>query len=111
MGTLSRPPRVSHSAASALTRWEAQRLGFAAGVVAALCMLAAIVLLRPASGRPSLPEILADGILLLLPGQLFATLLDTLQHAAKPLLFLSEAVGIVVVGGLLGRWYGVRPRR
>src|ERR671933_495834 len=92
-----------------LDTYNARRFGFAAGVVAALVMLVAIVVLRLASGAISLPEIVADGFLLLLPGALFSTLLDTLQRSAKPIMYLGVAVGMVVVGGGLGRWYGSRP--
>ncbi|MBV9354546.1 MAG: molybdopterin-dependent oxidoreductase [Chloroflexi bacterium] len=86
-----------------------QRLGFAAGVGAAIVMLVAMVVLRLIAEVPSLLEILADGILLLLPGALFSAVLDQLQHAAKPLFYVALAIGTLVVGGLLGRWYASNP--
>jgi DMSO/TMAO reductase YedYZ molybdopterin-dependent catalytic subunit len=86
-----------------------QRLGFAAGVAAALAMLVAMVVLRLIADVPSLLEILADGILLLLPGALFSAVLDQLQHAAKPLLYVAMAIGTLLVGGGLGRWYASDP--
>ena len=92
-----------------LETYNARRFGFAAGVVAALVMLAAIVVLRLASGAISLPEIVADGFLLLLPGAVFSTILDTLQRSAKPIMYLGVAVGMVIVGGGLGRWYASTP--
>jgi DMSO/TMAO reductase YedYZ molybdopterin-dependent catalytic subunit len=86
-----------------------QRLGFAAGVAAALVMLVAMVVLRLIAEVPSLLEILSDGILLLLPGALFSAVLDQLQHAAKPLFYVALAIGTLVVGGALGRWYASSP--
>jgi DMSO/TMAO reductase YedYZ molybdopterin-dependent catalytic subunit len=93
----------------ALARLNARRFGFAAGVIAALVMLLALVLLRLVSGVISLLEVVADGFLLLLPGALFSTILDTLQRSAKPLMYLGVAVATIVVGGVLGRWYSSQP--
>jgi DMSO/TMAO reductase YedYZ molybdopterin-dependent catalytic subunit len=92
-----------------LSRSNRVRLGFAAGVGAALVMLLAMALLRLVSGVPSMAEILADGLLLLLPGAAFSALLDALQRAAKPLLYAGIAIGALVVGGGLGRWYAGKP--
>src|SRR5947209_7894935 len=92
-----------------LMAYSAQRFGFTAGVGAALIMLVPLVVLRLVSGVISLPEILAEGFLQLLPGAVFSTLLDSLQRSAKPLMYLGITIGIVIVGGLLGRWYATRP--
>jgi DMSO/TMAO reductase YedYZ molybdopterin-dependent catalytic subunit len=92
-----------------LPRYNAQRIGFTAGVIAAAVMLAAIIVLRLLSGVESLPEIVAEGILVNLPGALFSSVLDALQHSAKPLFYLGVGIGILLVGGLLGRWFGARP--
>jgi DMSO/TMAO reductase YedYZ molybdopterin-dependent catalytic subunit len=86
-----------------------QRLGFAAGVGAAIVMLVAMVVVRLIAEVPSLLEVLADGILLLLPGALFSAVLDQLQHAAKPLFYVALAIGTLLVGGALGRWYASNP--
>src|SRR5215216_5746317 len=88
-----------------LPSYNAQRIGFASGVVAAMLMLLAIVVLRVLSGVVSLPEVVAEGLLLLMPGALFSAILDSLQHAAKPLFYLAVAIGMLVVGGFFGRWY------
>jgi len=98
---LTREPR--------LPTYNARRIGFAAGVVAAVVMLLAIVVLRVLSGVTSLPEVVAEGLLSVMPGALFSAVLDSLQQAAKPLFYLSVAIGMVLVGGLLGRWYGTQP--
>jgi DMSO/TMAO reductase YedYZ molybdopterin-dependent catalytic subunit len=92
-----------------LPAYNAQRIGFAAGVVAAVVMLLAIVILRVLSGVTSLPEVVAEGLLSVMPGALFSAVLDSLQHAAKPLFYVSVGIGMVLVGGLLGRWYGTQP--
>jgi DMSO/TMAO reductase YedYZ molybdopterin-dependent catalytic subunit len=84
-------------------------MGFTAGVVAAMVMLLAIVVLRVLSGVLSLPEVVAEGLLGIMPGALFSAVLDSLQHAAKPLFYLSAGIGMLLVGGLLGRWYATQP--
>jgi DMSO/TMAO reductase YedYZ molybdopterin-dependent catalytic subunit len=96
-------------AAPSLPRYNAERIGFTAGVIASLVMLLAIVVLRLLSGVLSLPEVVAEGLLLVIPGALFSAVLDNLQHAAKPLFYLSVGIGMIIVGGLLGRWYGGKP--
>ncbi len=92
-----------------LRRRNGPRFGFAAGVLAAIAFLVAIVLVRLLTGATSLPEIVADGLLLVLPGATFSAILDSFQRAAKPLLFLGIGVGTLLGGGLLGRVYGARP--
>lgn len=92
-----------------LTDYNSRRFGFAAGVGAAIVMLVSLGVLRLLSGVLSLPEVIAEGILLLLPGAVFSAVLDTLQHAAKPLFYLAIVIGMLVSGGVLGRWYGERP--
>src|ERR1051326_8343228 len=92
-----------------LAEYNAQRIGFAAGVIAAAVMLLAIVVLRFLSGVESRPEIFAEAILVNRPGALFSAVLDSLQHSPKPLFYLAIAIGILVVGGFLGRLFAVRP--
>src|SRR5438477_5066740 len=91
-----------------LPDYNARRIGFTAGVIAAVIMLLAIVILRVLSGVESLPEVVAEGILVNLPGALFSTVLDALQHSAKPLFYLGIVIGMLIVGGLLGRWFAGR---
>src|SRR5689334_22087136 len=92
-----------------LAPYNSRRFGFAAGVIAAVAMLLAIVVLRVLSDAISLVEVVAEGLLILMPGALFSAVLDSLQHAAKPLFYLAIVIGMLVVGGVLGRWYGERP--
>ena len=92
-----------------LPQYNAQRIGFAAGVIAAAVMLVGIVVLRLLSNVESLPEIVAEGILVNLPGALFSAVLDALQHSAKPLFYVGVGIAILVVGGILGRVFASRP--
>src|SRR5437762_8174507 len=105
--TLDKPVEVDGTAS--LPEYNARRIGFAAGVIAAVVMLVAIVVLRVLSGVESLPEVVAEGVLVNLPGALFSTILDALQHAAKPLFYVGVGVAMLLVGGLIGRWYASRP--
>ena len=92
-----------------LPTYNSRRIGFAAGVIAAALMLAAIVVLRVLSGVPSLPEVVAEGLLMNMPGALFSAVLDSLQHAAKPLFYVAVGIGALIVGGFLGRLYASQP--
>src|SRR5207244_7035899 len=108
-GTMTDTLQAPDVGAPRLAAYNARRIGFAAGVAAAAIMLLAIVLVRLLSGVMSLPEVVAEGLLMLLPGVLFSAVLDSLQHAAKPLFYLAVGIGILIVGGLFGRWYAHRP--
>src|SRR5438067_13837445 len=84
--------------------YHSRRIGVAAGVLAALVILLASVVLRLLSGVTSLPEVVAEGLLVIMPGALFSAVLDRLQHAGKPLFNVAVGIGMLIVGGLLGRW-------
>src|ERR1700680_4405314 len=99
--TLKAPASVQRPA---LASYNSRRIGFTAGVIAAAVMLAAIVVLRVLSGVLSLPEVVAEGLLMNMPGALFSAVLDSLQHAAKPLFYVAVGIGVLVVGGFLGRF-------
>ncbi|MDP8924465.1 MAG: hypothetical protein M3O34_16545, partial [Chloroflexota bacterium] len=89
---------------------DARRHGFLAGVLAALAMTAVMAVLRLTTGVLSLPEILGEAIVTLMPAAVFSAILDVLQKAAKPLLYVGIFVGQLLVGGLLGRWYVASER-
>ena len=89
---------------------EHQRAGvlsraFLAGVGAALAMTAAMAVLRFTTGTPSLPEIVGEAIIGLMPAPVFSFILDTMQKAAKPTLYVGIFVGMLAVGGLLGKGF------
>src|SRR5215218_4507615 len=76
-----------------------------ARVIATLVMTAAMAVLRYTTGTPSLPEIVGESIIGLMPASVFSTILDVMQKAAKPTLYAGIFVGMLVVGGLLGRGF------
>jgi DMSO/TMAO reductase YedYZ molybdopterin-dependent catalytic subunit len=71
--------------------------GAAAGVAATLVLFA----YRGATGTPTLPEVLAERMVRLLPYRVFAVILADLQHLAKPLGF-TMAVGVILAGFGMG---------
>lgn len=85
--------------------------GFLAGVLAALLMILAMFGLRVMTGAPATLELLADGILGILPAAYFESLLDSLRQIAKPLLYAIMVIGQVIVGGVVGQWYARHMRR
>src|SRR5438067_13348693 len=89
---------------------SSSRAGFVAGAVAAGVAVLTLLLLRVVGGGPSLPELVQEGIVQLLPGALFSSLLDQLRFTGKPLLFGLIVVGMLLVGAGIGSWYGRRAR-
>ena len=83
----------------------AHRRGFLAGVGAALAMTAAMVALRFTTGVPSLPEIIGEALIGLMPAWVFSMILDRLRESAKPTLYTGILVGTLLVGGMLGRGF------
>jgi len=75
-------------------------------------MIACMLAVRVLTGVPALPELFQDQVIALLPGSVFGFVLDRLQFAAKPLLFVGLASLGVPGGALLGWLYGrAWPRR
>jgi DMSO/TMAO reductase YedYZ molybdopterin-dependent catalytic subunit len=81
------------------------RRGFLAGVVAALAMTATMAVLRYTTSTPSLPEIVGEAIIGLMPAPVFSYILDTLRTAAKPTLYVGIFIGMLAVGGMLGKGF------
>jgi len=95
---------------------DLRRRGFLAGAIAALPMAAVMLVLASAIGLPTLPDLLADPILFLVPGSLFGLLIDQLQFGAKSLLLAGLLEGQLLVCALVGRFWASRngdasPRR
>src|SRR5688572_5708598 len=88
---------------------QPQQSAFRAGVVAAVVMTGVTLLLRLTLGIRSVPEMLADGTVSLVPPFVFASVLALLESAAKRLLLVGVVAGQLVAGGLLGlvyvRWW------
>jgi DMSO/TMAO reductase YedYZ molybdopterin-dependent catalytic subunit len=68
-------------------------------------MAAAMVVLRLTTATPQLPEILGEAIVGVMPAPVFSFLLDNLRTAAKPTLYVIIGIGMLVVGGLLGKGF------
>jgi DMSO/TMAO reductase YedYZ molybdopterin-dependent catalytic subunit len=87
--------------------------GFWSGVGAGSAFVVIALLARVFARIPTIPELIQDRLVLLLPGRLFAFLLDRLLYLGKPLLFLQILLITVVAGGLLGiavaRWGHLLP--
>jgi DMSO/TMAO reductase YedYZ molybdopterin-dependent catalytic subunit len=82
--------------------------GFLAGALASLPMALVMFLLANAVGLPTLPDLLADPFLFLIPGPIFGRLLDALQFGAKTLLLAGLLEGQLLVCALVGRWWAGR---
>lgn len=90
--------------------------GFIAGLIATLPMAATMFLASSAIGLPTLPDLLADPAVFLIPGPLFGLLIDALGYTAKSLLLAGMLEAQLIVGGLVGRYWATRygggvPRR
>jgi DMSO/TMAO reductase YedYZ molybdopterin-dependent catalytic subunit len=85
------------------------RRGFLTGILATLVMVAIIAILRFTTDVESLPEIVAEGLVGLMPAVVFSTILDRLQKAAQPILYVGILAGMLGVGGLLGRGFAFGP--
>ncbi|MBI2910928.1 MAG: molybdopterin-dependent oxidoreductase [Chloroflexi bacterium] len=85
--------------------------GAAAGLAAAVLFLATGFLLRLLVGVPTLPELAGEALIELTPKPIFSLILERLLFLAKPLMFVTLLVGMVVIGGLLGAGYARWIRR
>src|SRR5438093_12794699 len=90
------------------------RIAFGSGVVA---MAVAVVLtlgVRVAAGVPTLPELVGDNLVVLIPGNLFELGISLLGPLAKKLLFVILNLGLILAGGglaiLLERANPLAPR-
>ncbi len=81
--------------------WRAVAVGCGAG----LFLTATMLLVRLWLGTATFPERIADGVLLLIPQQLFSLTLDRFGFAAKPLLFVGIVAAQVIVAGIGGFLY------
>lgn len=81
---------------------------FATGLAAGCAYLTVELLGRVLAEVPTIPELIQDSLLRLLPGQVFAFLLDRLLYLGKPLLFagllLAQLVTLGLVNVATARW-------
>ena len=82
------------------------RVHRAAGAEAMVAASVVMIVLRLVFGVVTLPELLSDTVIYLIPATIFSTTLDLLRSAAKPLLLIilfASQIGVgALVGGLLG---------
>jgi DMSO/TMAO reductase YedYZ molybdopterin-dependent catalytic subunit len=71
------------------------------GVTASLALTGTTLGLRALAGVPSLPEMVEDGILALIPGEVFSLALDRLGYLGKPVLLVG-LVGVLLATGVAG---------
>ncbi len=79
--------------------------GFVAGMAGGAGVAAALFAYRFATGMPTLQEALAERMIRLLPYQVFAVILATLQHFAKPFGLVMAVAATVIGFGLWGLLY------
>jgi DMSO/TMAO reductase YedYZ molybdopterin-dependent catalytic subunit len=82
-----------------------------AGAVAGLVMTAWMFVMRVVFGAPTLPELVQDQLIALVPGSVFGFVIDRLQFVAKPVLLVGLAALGVPFGALVGWLYGRFHRR
>lgn len=80
------------------------RQGFITGIVAMLGTLLLLTIMTLLTGVKPLAESLADGVLLLVPVDVFSWLKSTLGDQAKTWLYIGIMLGFLILGALLGRW-------
>src|SRR3984893_11189943 len=85
--------------------------GFAWGSIAGLALVALMYLASLLVGLGPLPQALSGPILAVMPGFVFGSLIDTLQHAGKVVEELGLIVAMVVGLGALGGAWAVTSRR
>lgn len=88
------------------THHPTPRSGTIAGGIAMLGALVILQLLTLLTGIRPLAESLADGILLILPVEIFSQLKTTFGDHAKTWLFIGILLGFLLLGCALGRWIG-----
>src|SRR5712691_5810575 len=77
------------------------RSAFGAGIVAMTVAVLVALVWRVAMGVPTLPELIGDQVVALIPGHLFELGIQTFGPLAKKILFVLLTLGQVVVGGAL----------
>jgi DMSO/TMAO reductase YedYZ molybdopterin-dependent catalytic subunit len=81
---------------------------FWSGAAAGCAFVVVALLGRAVNATPTLPELVQDRLVLLMPGPVFSLLLDRFLYLGKPLLFAALLLCQVAIGGLagmaIGRW-------
>jgi DMSO/TMAO reductase YedYZ molybdopterin-dependent catalytic subunit len=94
---------IGHPGTSTATAEPPRRaLALLRGLLAAGAALLVLVLGRLVSGAPGFLEVVADGVLLYVPLDLFESGLSTFGSLAKGLLYGAVALGLLATGALIG---------
>jgi DMSO/TMAO reductase YedYZ molybdopterin-dependent catalytic subunit len=93
------------------TKRQAALGGFGWGAIAGLALVALMYLANLLLGLRTLPALLNQPILSLMPGFVFGFLIDTLQHAGKVVEEFGLIVAMIVGLGVLGAAWGVASLR
>src|SRR5580704_6770194 len=113
-GPLNRGPVSSRGKATVMagiSNRKAALRGFGWGAIAGLALVALMYLANLLLGLRTLPALLNQPILSLMPGFVFGFLIDTLQHAGKVVEEFGLIVAMVVGLGALGAAWAVASAR
>ena len=94
-----------------ISKRQAAFRGFGWGAIAGLALVALMYVASLLLGLRTLPALLNQPILSLLPGFVFGFLIDTLQHAGKVVEEFGLIVAMVVALGVLGAAWAVASLR
>jgi DMSO/TMAO reductase YedYZ molybdopterin-dependent catalytic subunit len=94
-----------------LSRRQAAIRGFGWGAIAGLAFVALMYLANLLLGLRTLPQLLNQPLLSIMPGFVFGFLIDTLQHAGKVVEEFGLIVAMVVGLGVLGSAWAVASLR
>jgi DMSO/TMAO reductase YedYZ molybdopterin-dependent catalytic subunit len=94
-----------------LSRRQAAIRGFGWGAIAGLAFVALMYLANLLLGLRTLPQLLNQPLLSIMPGFVFGFLIDTLQHAGKVVEEFGLIVAMVVGLGVLGAAWAVAGLR
>ncbi len=86
------------------------RSGIIAGIIGMLGVLVVLRVLTVITDVKPLPESLADGILLVVPVDVFSWLKSTLGDQAKTWLYIGIILGFILLGAVLGLWLRATSR-
>jgi DMSO/TMAO reductase YedYZ molybdopterin-dependent catalytic subunit len=94
-----------------LTRRQAAIRGFGWGAIAGLAFVALMYLANLLLGLRTLPQLLNQPLLSIMPGFVFGFLIDNLQHAGKVVEEFGLIVAMIVGLGVLGAGWAVASLR
>lgn len=81
---------------------------FWSGAAAGAAFVIVALLARAVDAVPTVPELVQDRLILLLPGPIFSLLLDRFLYLGKPLFFVSLLIAQILLGVLAGAIIGRR---